>query len=532
MMHPLIKSNSASTSNPSARRFGDCALVEIIHLHDCLRGAIAAMQKDIEALSKEFASTQASSGIANVWKTETLERKIAARFKVIWSVFKAHSEAEDEFIWPTLRDKLGTKRLEDEKSNTTPSKAEKNLSSPVRHSSSTSVRRMEEDGVRNNIPGAQENSISSNIPQNLHDRVSSERNRAKPNQPKAPITIEEESYAEDHADEERMFMQMNSLLSELRQGIVDQKKLSKNHTEITSEASKENVILPDPSPKFAKLDDITKQLGNSTHLGSLEEYQPFQEVLKITQSLEHMTSILSTHLFQHLEKEETHCMPLVKKHLNRGEINDLVGRIMGKRSSDIMMQILTLAIQNLPEEDRHEMVKYMKQAMVGTFFERWLVMGGFFETEGNKKASTEHSSLSSSSSPRKNSTENTDSRKRIRSDKETDAIPQKNATNSLSVNFSEICSGSVCRLCKNAGECPVNNVDSNKSLDVDITTQEGLNKMIRAVASNPELSAMEKNTTIQGLRDSVWRTNKKRKMSEDYSHANAVHGWYVCSWFS
>lgn len=42
---------------------------------------------------------------------------------------------------------------------------------------------------------------------------------------------------------------------------------------------------------------------------------------------------------------------------------------------------MTMAVQNLNEADRTEMVKYMKQAMVGTFFEKWLAMSGWMSSE-------------------------------------------------------------------------------------------------------------------------------------------------------
>ena len=41
----------------AARRrklFGDCALIEIIHLHDCLRGALQSLQEDVAALTKQI----------------------------------------------------------------------------------------------------------------------------------------------------------------------------------------------------------------------------------------------------------------------------------------------------------------------------------------------------------------------------------------------------------------------------------------------------------------------------------------------
>ena len=57
------------------------------------------------------------------------------------------------------------------------------------------------------------------------------------------------------------------------------------------------------------------------------------------------------------EKEENQCMPLVVKHLSRNEIHDLVGNIMGKRSSDLIAQIMTMAVQNLTRDEREEMIK-------------------------------------------------------------------------------------------------------------------------------------------------------------------------------
>jgi len=73
------------------------------------------LQKDVTDLSEEFstsgtkkpssttASTSTSalcqnSGLMKEKRVEDLERQIAGRFQVIWSIFKAHSAAEDEFI--------------------------------------------------------------------------------------------------------------------------------------------------------------------------------------------------------------------------------------------------------------------------------------------------------------------------------------------------------------------------------------------------------------------------------------------------
>lgn len=157
--------------------------------------------------------------------------------------------------------------------------------------------------------------------------------------------IEQEEYEEDHADEEKMFNSINEMLSKLREELLKRRNSHKKD-EALDDVKRDNISLQNT----AKL--LLEGTGNLMH-----------------------------HLISHLNKEESHCMPLVAQYLTKGEINDLVGKIMGKRSSELMSQILTMAVQNLDEQDRDDMVKYMKQAMVGTFFERWLKMSGLGERE-------------------------------------------------------------------------------------------------------------------------------------------------------
>eukprot|EP00584_Thalassiosira_punctigera_P010081 CAMPEP_0172545050 /NCGR_PEP_ID=MMETSP1067-20121228/15074_1 /TAXON_ID=265564 ORGANISM="Thalassiosira punctigera, Strain Tpunct2005C2" /NCGR_SAMPLE_ID=MMETSP1067 /ASSEMBLY_ACC=CAM_ASM_000444 /LENGTH=146 /DNA_ID=CAMNT_0013331721 /DNA_START=27 /DNA_END=464 /DNA_ORIENTATION=- len=109
--------------------FGDCALVEIIHLHDCFRGALKNLEVDVSELCREITLAAAAGGddvgapssasdsngdegnggggsnAAGDARICDLERRVAGRFTVIWSVFRAHSAAEDEFIWPALKAK-------------------------------------------------------------------------------------------------------------------------------------------------------------------------------------------------------------------------------------------------------------------------------------------------------------------------------------------------------------------------------------------------------------------------------------------
>jgi len=123
-------------------------LVEIIHLHDCLRGALKALQHDVSQLSQLLQKGNYDSNVSD------LERQVAGRFKVIWSVFRAHSTAEDEFIWPALQSKTG-----------------RHLGSPKSN------------------PAAPE--------------------QASNNHTEKPSVVEQDEYEEDHADEERMFKSMD-----------------------------------------------------------------------------------------------------------------------------------------------------------------------------------------------------------------------------------------------------------------------------------------------------------------------------------
>jgi len=286
--------------------------------------------------------------------------------------------------------------------------------------------------------------------------------------------IEQEKYEEDHADEERMFMEMNTLLTKLRVGLYRRKKLAQGVYKSAAVSNQSNFLIDNNNTSISST-KITKGQNIAT------KEPPQEEVKQISQSLEVQTTMLSKHLLEHLEKEENHCIPLVKEHLIHDEINDLVGRIMGKRSSDVMIQILNLAVNNLPKEDRESMVSYMKQAMVGTFFERWLSMGGYngglrqLETNSTEKQSqkidrTEGNMLKSY--PEEKIVENDNSLLCPRCEKKGGSIE---CDRPPSLSSSSTCSSS-------SSSCGVT------------TTQKELEKLIRAIAANPELTSIQKNT--------------------------------------
>eukprot|EP00578_Thalassiosira_sp_NH16_P015735 CAMPEP_0181109112 /NCGR_PEP_ID=MMETSP1071-20121207/18000_1 /TAXON_ID=35127 /ORGANISM="Thalassiosira sp., Strain NH16" /LENGTH=684 /DNA_ID=CAMNT_0023192781 /DNA_START=140 /DNA_END=2195 /DNA_ORIENTATION=- len=458
--------STAPTSKPSSRRakdiFGDCALVEIIHLHDCFRGALKNLEVDVCELCREITAAAGGGAVRNnnpEGRIIDLERRVAGRFTVIWSVFRAHSAAEDEFIWPALKAKQVA--IPEDGCNCNDSPVDISLSQEHQPS-----------GQPNALQGGGE-AVSADNDQQQRDRAQS----------LSVQVIEQEEYEEDHADEERMFNSISELLSSLRGELSSRCKTSK------------------PMPLGCG------ESNNATNIGSTLDHT--------AQMLLEGTRKLMTHLLTHLDKEETHCMPLVAQYLTKAEINDLVGKIMGKRSSELMSQILTMAVQNLNEADRDDMVRYMKQAMVGTFFERWLKMGGWAEKtavkhedcdDGGGKMPKEEEQEMKMSSTTPPSIKESESEAKPAASKDS----PKEANDELhhsSVPEYAVASASV---------SAVSSYADDETTD-KYTSPVELEKLIRAIGTNPHLDAKQKNLTIQGLRDSVWKSNcrlSKRKREE------------------
>ncbi len=442
-------SSTTTTLNEVQQRrkdlFGDCALVEIIHLHDCLRGAINALEKDLTELSRMVlddegeAKTEKSPQQQHRLLTE-LESRATARFQVIWSVFRAHSAAEDEFIWPTLRSKTQGRITGSPCCQAGPAESEAVLTGQVQYAE-------EGDGTAS-AGGCEAMGGGSGC-------------AAKAAESSCCDAIEQEEYEEDHADEERMFTMMDHLLTRLRKGLSQQR----------SQLQKRVPTMKKNNTNFARVNLIN--------------------TMKEIQSL---NKTLNQHLMVHLEKEEQQCMPLVVKHLSKSEIHDLVGQIMGKRSSDMIAQILAMAIQNLNEADKEEMVKHMKQAMVGTFFDRWLSMSGLMD--GRFSAVP---------------VDTIDEDSILREKRPASAPVCLPSPDEKRRKFHLEQTPSPVAIATPTG---VDNPDAttlSQSITPTggITSQAELEKLIRAVATNQSLTPVQKNTTIQGLRTSVWKRNHR-----------------------
>jgi hypothetical protein len=127
------------------------------------------------------------------------------------------------------------------------------------------------------------------------------------------VIIEQEEYEEDHADEERMFSEMDVLLTNPRE-IMVQEGLTKGPPTAAPPSSSSSSSR-EKSSSFSLKGDSKAPVNINSMAASI---------------LEHSRA-LSQHLMAHLEKEEKQCLPLVVKHLSKEEVHELVGDIMGLR---------------------------------------------------------------------------------------------------------------------------------------------------------------------------------------------------------
>lgn len=113
----------------------------------------------------------------------------------------------------------------------------------------------------------------------------------------------------------------------------------------------------------------------------------------------------------------------------------------------------------------------MKESMSGTFFDNWLAMSGWTgENEGEKEQAV---------SPAEREKKR---RRKVGNEDKTDAE-------------AAVAEASL----------------ATSSSGAQVTSQAELSRLIKAIATNQSLTAEQKTTTMQGLRDSVWRNNQRVK---------------------
>ncbi|CAM9282159.1 unnamed protein product [Ectocarpus sp. 12 AP-2014] len=121
---------------------------------------------------------------------------------------------------------------------------------------------------------------------------------------------------------------------------------------------------------FEGMQEVLTGLRNTRHSSVTER-------LEVVNGLGKKADEMCRHLMTHLDKEEESALPLIKHYFTGPEMGALVGKIMGKRPTELMQTILSMMINNLPEEEVRTVMGYMKHAVKDTYFEKWLASGGF-----------------------------------------------------------------------------------------------------------------------------------------------------------
>jgi hypothetical protein len=137
------------------------------------------------------------------------------------------------------------------------------------------------------------------------------------------------------------------------------------------------------------------------------------------------------------------------------------------------------------------MIEYMKKSMAGTFFDKWLLMSGWMSTSPKEDESF---------SPK------SDTGKKRAADPSLQADDEDVPSEQKRVKEEESCESQP-----TAGVAVAAAAATYSDANIGVTSQAELEKLIRAIASNQALTPAQKSTTLQGLRDSVWKSNQRHK---------------------
>lgn len=196
---------------------------------------------------------------------EKFLRQFSGRFRLLWGLYRAHSNAEDEIVFPALESR-----------------------------------------------------------ESLHN-VS-------------------HSYTLDHKQEEKLFEDISTLLSELSQ-------LNESLTK-------------------------TKLSGNSIGFNSDSPVVHSNECLhkynELATEIQGMCKSIRVTLDHHVFREELVLWPLFDKHFSVEEQDKIVGRIIGTTGAEVLLTMLPWVTSVLTEEEQNKMMDTWKQATKNTMFSEWL----------------------------------------------------------------------------------------------------------------------------------------------------------------
>ncbi|CAM9389253.1 unnamed protein product [Ectocarpus sp. 6 AP-2014] len=399
-MEESAGTESKSSSRRSARQaFEDCPLIEIVHFHDCLRGELRCLRTNVQTLCRQMRDLhlETPSAVAAApsprqqhhhhhhdgdeaatvpmtfelegndadWTEKIavpaaaaaavaattgptaeslpaqhlmLEVRVQSQFQLLWAVFQSHSTAEDEVIWPALKEKAR---------------------------SSGGKLKLVNHGDGSDTPAAAED-----VPSNGTGAARNEGKTSKVEQPDDPSRVEGEATATDAARraEQREGVAGGSGVEGGRGGGQDGDggqfgEAMIDEAEYTEEHHEEQLL-------FEGMQEVLTGLRNTRHSSVTER-------LEVVNGLGKKADEMCRHLMTHLDKEEESALPLIKHYFTGPEMGALVGKIMGKRPTELMQTILSMMINNLPEEEVRTVMGYMKHAVKDTYFEKWLASGGF-----------------------------------------------------------------------------------------------------------------------------------------------------------
>ncbi|KAK9705201.1 hypothetical protein RND81_07G040400 [Saponaria officinalis] len=214
-----------------------------------------AIRKDLEYLDAE-------SGKLNECD-EAFLRQFSGRFRLLWGLYRAHSNAEDDIVFPALESK-----------------------------------------------------------ETLHN-VS-------------------HSYTLDHKQEERLFEDISSALSELTElhGVVGRSGTADDPVRVSFDAG-----------------ECSDSVRNYHELAT---------------KLQGMCKSIRVTLDQHVFREELELWPLFDKHFSVEEQDKLVGQIIGTTGAEVLQSMLPWVTSALTQEEQNKMMDTWKNATKNTMFSEWL----------------------------------------------------------------------------------------------------------------------------------------------------------------
>ncbi|OVA12998.1 zinc finger protein [Macleaya cordata] len=215
-----------------------------------------AIRKDLEYLDVE-------SGKLNGCN-ERFFRLFIGRFRLLWGLYRAHSNAEDEIVFPALESKEA-----------------------------------------------------------LHN-VS-------------------HSYTLDHKQEEKLFEDISSVLSEL----------SQIHEAL----------------RTRKSEDLNGSNSGSSVCHGNDCMQKYNE---LATKLQGMCKSIRVTLDQHVFREELELWPLFDRHFSVEEQDKIVGRIIGTTGAEVLQSMLPWVTSVLTQEEQNKMMDTWKHATKNTMFSEWL----------------------------------------------------------------------------------------------------------------------------------------------------------------